>query len=157
MSSESFSISFQIMFDLWETPLPVLKFLWKTHQFYVTVLLLLKWWHFLLTSAYLPFAKQCFSLGITGLFTLCFPPCLLWSMLLSISYSKTGLRVPSLQKDWLLALFLLDDPSLSGMLWNIVYTDLWHMLKCLQESFQWLISSQNISAQKSILVVSVYL
>lgn len=55
-------------------------------SFMLLLLLLLKLWHCLLTSAYLGFAKQCFGLWITGHFTLCFPPYLLWSMSLSISY-----------------------------------------------------------------------
>lgn len=53
---------------------------------FMLLLLLLKLWHCLLTSAYLGFAKQCFGLWITGLFTLCFPPYLLWSMSSNISY-----------------------------------------------------------------------
>lgn len=67
------------------------------------LLLLLKLQCFLLTSAYLSFPNNVVGFRSQGIFTLCFPLCLLWSLPLTISYPERGLRVPGLQKDWTLS------------------------------------------------------
>lgn len=114
ISSESLAVSFPTSLDLWETP--ILKFLWKTHQARVLYYCCCCWncddfswplhvWAF--QNNVLGFGSQDSLLFV--FLCIYFEVCL-WAS--HIPRQVSG--VPAFKSTEFLALFLLDDPSLSA-------------------------------------------
>lgn len=144
------------MFDLWETPLPVPKFSWKPHQFYVTVVVVVEIVTLSLDLCILGLCKTMFrALDHRPFYSLFSSIFTLKYVFEHLIFPRQVSGFPVFKRIELLELFLLDDPLVSGLLGTWSALTQCPFLKCLQDASQWLINSQNKSAQKSIFVLSL--